>query len=155
VYLGTTINSPPLYAIRKSPPNATVPFADPYYPLPLQDQFPTIVPGVSWSGTAFDRGIRTPYFHQYNVSLQWGLTQHLLFEAAYAGSRGLELLRDKPINQPRLASPQQPITNAVTGQLITTNSPDPTNIALRTPYQGVDARVVQIQPSGQSSYNSL
>src|SRR5262249_33220869 len=115
-----------------------------------QDQFPTVVQSLSWSGTAFDRGIRTPYFHQYNVSVQWGLTQHLLFEAVYAGSRGLDLLRNKPINQPRLASPQQPITNA-----ITTNSPDPTNIALRTPYQGVDARVLQIQSSGQSSYNSL
>lgn len=153
IYLGTTINSPPLYALGRNPLNTTVSFADPYYPLPLQDQFPKVVTGISWSGTAFDRGIRTPYLHHYNFSVQWEFTQHLLFEAAYAGSRGLDLLRNKPINQAMLVSPQQPITNAVTGQLITTNSPS--NVVLRTPYQGVDSRVTQIQSTGQSSYNSL
>src|SRR5262249_20191308 len=100
-----------------------------------------------------DRGTRTPYFHQYNLSVQWGLADSLIFEAAYAGSRGLDLLRQILINQARLATPQQPITNAVTGQGITTNSPD--NVALRTPYQGVQLTLQHIQLSGQSTYNSL
>jgi hypothetical protein len=154
-HIGLTINAPPFYAGSKSPTGGPVPFADPYYPLPSQDQFPTVVTGVSLAGIVFDRGIRTPYFHQYNFSVQWKFAERLQFEAAYAGSRGLDLLRNMTINQARLASPQQPITNAVTGQVITTNSPDPTNVALRTPYQGVEAGLPQIQSSGQSSYNSL
>jgi hypothetical protein len=155
-YLGTTINAPPLYAVRRSPDAAgTVPFADPYYPLPSQDQFPTLVRGVSLTGNVFDRGIRTPYFHQYNFSVRWGFTDRLLLEAAYVGTRGLDLLRQKAINQARLASPQQPITNAVTGEVITTNSTGPRNLALRTPYQGVEAVLLQIQSSAQSSYNSM
>jgi hypothetical protein len=133
----------------------TVPFADPYYPLPSQDQFPTVVPGVSLAGNVFDRGIRMPYFHQYNLSVQWGFGERMLLEAAYAGLRGLDLLRQVAINQARLATPQQPIANAVTGQVVTANSPDATNVALRTPFQGVSAGLLQIQSSGQSTYNSL
>jgi hypothetical protein len=154
-HIGLTISQPPFYAVSQTPPGGTVPsFADPYYPLPSQDQFPILVKGVSLTGQMFDRGIRTPYFHQYNFSVQWKFTEHLQFEAAYAGSRGLDLLRGVPINYARLASSEQPITNAVTGQVITTNSPDSKNVALRTPYQGV-AQLVQIQSSGQSSYNSM
>jgi hypothetical protein len=154
-YIGLTMKAPPFYATLRSPLGKTVPFADPYYPLPAQDKFPTFMPGVLLTGPAFDRGIRTPYFHQYNLSVRWELTGHLQFEAAYAGSRGLDLLRQMPLNQPRLASPQQPITNVVTGQSISTNSPDNTNVALRTPYPGMDAGMTQIQSSAQSTYNSL
>jgi hypothetical protein len=153
-YFGSTFTSPPFFALAGSPIGVTVSIKDPYYQLPSQDQFPTFVKGVLLAGATFDRGIRTPYFHQYNVSVQWGLPEHLQFEAAYVGSRGLDLLNKKAINQARLASPQQPITNAVTGQVITTNSPG--NAVLRTPYQGVDsARLLQFQSSGQSTYNSL
>jgi hypothetical protein len=155
IHIPLSINSPPFYAVSSTPPGGTVPsFENPYYPLPSQDQFPLLVKDLPLSGQMFDRGIRTPYFHQYNFSVEWKFTEHLQFEAAYAGSRGLDLLRGVPINYSRLASPQQPITNAVTGQVITTNSPDSANVALRAPYQGVQ-QLVQIQSSGQSRYNSL
>ena len=58
------------------------------------------------------------------------------------------------INQARLASPQQPIVNAVTGQVITTNTP--ANATLRAPYQGADiAGFQQFQYTAESTYNSL
>src|SRR5207253_11161107 len=58
------------------------------------------------------------------------------------------------LNQARLASPQQPIVNAVTRQVITTNTP--TNATLRAPYQGADiAGFQQFQYTAQSAYNSL
>src|SRR6185369_6511274 len=38
-YIGISINAPPMYAIRRSPTGATVSFADPFFPLPAQDQF--------------------------------------------------------------------------------------------------------------------
>ena len=155
-YVGISINSPPLYTIRRSPTGATVPLADPFFPLPSQDQFPAFVKGVALAGQIFDRGMRTAYFHQYNAGVQYTLSRDLLVEVAYVGTRGLNLIRDVAINQARLASPQRPIINAVTGQVITTNTPAATNIALRAPFQGVEAgSFLQIQSTAQSSYNSL
>jgi hypothetical protein len=146
-------NVPPVYliGIRSNPPP---PFADPYFPAPSQDKFPTFVPGVTLSGRVFDRSMRTPYFHQYNAGVQYAVSTDLLLEVAHVGTRGLNLLRTVAINQARLASPQHPIINEVTGQVITTNAPG--NASLRAPFQGVDVSGFdQIQSTAQSSYNSL
>jgi hypothetical protein len=133
-HINNTILSPPAYVVRRSPPGIFVPLKDPFVPLPSQDQFPTFVPGVLSSSTF--KGLRTPYFHQYNASLQYGLLQDLLLEVAYVGTKGHNLFRNVRINQARLASPQQAIVNAVTGEVITTNTA--TNALLRAPYQGAD-----------------
>jgi hypothetical protein len=75
-------------------------------------------------------------------------------EAAYVGTRGLNLIRNVAINQARLASQQHPIINDVTGQAITTNTP--ANAALRAPYQGVETvGFNQLQSTAQSTYSSL
>jgi hypothetical protein len=154
VHVTNTINSPPTFVIRRSQPGAVVHLEDPFVPLPSQDQFPTFVPGVLLSSSTFDRRLRTPYFHQYNASLQYALSRDLLLEVAYAGTRGHNLFRNVRINQARLASSQQPIVNAVTGQVITTNTP--TNAPLRAPYQGVDnSGFQQFQYTAGSAYNSL
>jgi hypothetical protein len=155
-YIGIAINAPPLYTVRRSPTGATVPLADPFFPLPSQDQFPAFVKGVALAGQIFDRGMRTAYVQQYNVSIQYALGRDILFEGAYVGGRGVNLIRDLAINQARLASAQLPIINAVTGQLITTNTPSATNLALRAPFQGVEVgSFLQIQSTAQSTYNSL
>lgn len=155
-YIGTSINSPPTYAIRRSPTGASVPLADPFFPLPSQNQFPTFVRGVALAGQIFDRDLRTAYFHQFNSGLQYSLSRDLLLEVAYVGTRGRNLIRDVAINQARLASPASPIINAVTGQVITSNTPAATNVALRAPYQGVEVgSFLQIQSTAESSYNSL
>lgn len=151
-----TTNAPPTYAIsrRVATATSTVRLEDPFVPLPSQDQFPTFVPGVTLSSSTFDRHLRTAYFRQYNASLQYALSQDLLLEVAYVGTSGHNLFRNVRINQARLASTQQPIVNAVTGQVITTNTP--TNALLRAPYQGVDnAGFQQFQYTAESAYNSL
>lgn len=153
-YIGISINAPPMYTIRRSPAGSVVPLSTPFFPLPLQGQFPTIVTGVDLTGQVFDRGLRTAYIQQYNGGVQYTLTKDLLLEVAYVGSRGINLIRDIAINQARLASPQNPITNAVTGQVITTNTP--ANAARRAPFQGVAVgNFLQIQSTAQSSYNSM
>ena len=156
LYIGAdlTMDFPPMYTIRRSPAGATVPLADPFFPLPSADQFPVFVKGVALAGNTFDREIRTPYFQQYNASVQYLLVRDFLLEVAYVGTRGLNLFRNIAINQARLASPQHPIVNEVTGQAITTNTP--ANATLRAPYQGVEvAGFTQIQSTAQSTYNSL
>ena len=153
-HINNTINAPPTFALTRSPAGALVRLEDPYVSLPPQDQFPLFVPGVLFSSSTFDRRLRTPYFQQYNVSLQYALSQELVLEAAYVGTRGHNLLRNVRINQARLASTGQPIVNAVTGQVITTNTP--ANALLRAPYQGVDiSGFQQFQHSAESAYDSL
>ncbi|HXI93540.1 MAG TPA: TonB-dependent receptor [Blastocatellia bacterium] len=152
IHASNTINSPPTYALRRQA--GLVHLEDPFAPLPSQDKFPTFVPGVLLSSSAFDRRLRTAYFHQVNASLQYALSQDLLLEVAYVGTRGHNLFRNVRINQARLASTQQPIVNAVTGKVITTNTP--ANATLRAPYQGVDnAGFQQFQYTAESAYNSL
>ncbi|MGH9350280.1 MAG: TonB-dependent receptor domain-containing protein [Vicinamibacterales bacterium] len=56
------------------------------------------------SGTAFQRDLRTPYLHQFNVNVQRPLGSSRLLEAAYVGSRGRNLIAGRDLNQPA-ASP--------------------------------------------------
>jgi hypothetical protein len=154
-YVATSINAPPMYTVRRSPNGVAIPFSDPFFPLPSADQFPTFVKGVALAGQIFDRNMRTAYIQQYNAGFQFELMPNLLVEATYVGTRGVNLIRDVGINQARLASPQNPIINAVTGQVITTNTPAANNVALRAPFQGVEVGgFLQIQSTAQSSYNS-
>jgi hypothetical protein len=153
-HINNTTNAPPTYAISRSPAGALVRLEDPFAPLPSQDQFPAFVPGVLLSSSTFERRLRTPYFHQYNASLQYALPQDLLLEAAYVGTGGHNLFRNVRINQARLASAGRPVVNAVTGQAITTNTP--ANAVLRAPFQGADiAGFQQFQYTAESAYDSL
>src|SRR5260370_31190338 len=95
-----------------------------FFAVPAQNQYPTFVPGILLAGPAFDRGLRTPYVHQYNLSVQYELRKDLLLETAYVGARGRRLFRQVAINQAQLATPQNPVTNAVTGQTFKSNAPN-------------------------------
>ena len=154
-YVATSINAPPMYTVRRSPNGVAIPFSDPFFALPSADQFPTFVKGVALAGQVFDRNMRTAYIQQYSAGVQYEVKRNLLLEITYVGTRGLNLIRDVAINQARLASPQNPIINVVTGQMITTNTPAANNVALRAPYQGVEVGgFLQIQSTAQSTYNS-
>ena len=152
-HINNTILGAPTYAVSSSPSGAQVRLENPFFPLPSQNQFPVFVKGVLLTSNAFERRLRTPYFHQYNVSLQYEISRDLLLEVAYVGTRGHNLFRNVRINQAQLASVQRPIVNAVTGQVITANTP--ANALLRAPYQGVDiAGFQQFQFTAKSTYNS-
>jgi hypothetical protein len=130
------------------------PLADPFFRVPPEGQFPTFVPGIALSGTAFDRNLRAPYFQQYNIGMQYEVVKDMLLDVAYVGTRGLKLFRQVAINQARLASPQHPIINELTGAVITTTTP--ANVAQRAPFQGVSINGFnQNQSTAQSFYNSL
>jgi hypothetical protein len=150
-YASLVANLPPYYVLAVKNGGS---LANPFFALPSSDQFPTFVPGVPLAGSAFDRDLRTPYFHQFSLGVQYEVHQNLLVEVAYVGSRGARLFRQVGINQARLASLQSPILNQVTGLTITTNTPG--NAQLRAPLQGVSINGFTLnQTSGQSSYDSL
>jgi Carboxypeptidase regulatory-like domain/TonB dependent receptor/TonB-dependent Receptor Plug Domain len=150
-YVSTSVTTPPGYLLGRQ---SDAPLDHPYITLP--EKFPTLVSGVPLTGTVPDRGIRTPYFHQYNGSVQFEIARQTVLEAAYVGTRGVNLFRQVAINQSRLASPTHPIVNGVTGEIITTNTPQPQNVRARSPFQGVDINSFFVnQTTAQSSYNSF
>jgi len=150
-YITLNVIVPPTYVFGV---RVGAPLNDPFFAAPAPDQFPTLVPGVALSGTVFDRNVRTPYLQQYNANVQYEAAKDLLLEVAYVGTRGLNLFRQVAINQARLATPQNPITNDVTGAVITTNTA--ANASLRAPFQGAGINgFFQNQSTAQSNYHSL
>jgi hypothetical protein len=153
-YVSSSLLSPPFFLNNAA---FFTPIEDPFAFVPAPNQFPTIVTGATLGGFFLDRNIRTPYLEQYNAGLQYQVGQDLLLEVAYVGTHGLNLFRSVAINQARLASPAHPIINDVTGEVITTNTPQ--NAFLRAPFQGVELApttgFAQGQTTAHSNYNSL
>lgn len=149
--LAASVTTPPYYlTARRANPSS---FSNPYAALPAADSFPIFVPPNLLFGTVLDRKIRTPYFHQFNASVQYE-TQFGVFEVGYVGTRGERLFRQVAINQAQLASRERPVINEVTGAIITTNTPQ--NAQVRALFQGVEINsLFQNQTSAQSNYNSL
>ena len=131
-YASASAQLPPMFilGVRNGPP-----FDNPFFPVPAQDQFPTFVPPISLAGPAFDRGLVTPYVHQYNLSVESAIRKDVVLQAAYAGATGHKLFRQVAINQAPLASQQNPVINPVTGMVFTANAP--ADATLRGPLQGV------------------
>jgi hypothetical protein len=149
--LNNGIQSPPGYIVRTRTASS---IDNPFFDVPPLEQFPTFIEGATLTGVFFDRIAHTPYFHQYNLSTQYSIGGDVLVEVAYVGARGLNLPRLIALNQARLASPQHPIINEVTGAIIQTNTPQ--NAQLRAPFQGVSTvNFSQAQGTAQSTYNSL
>src|SRR5262249_53774047 len=66
-YISTAVTTPPGYLLSRG---SSLPLKNPFANIPSQDEFPKFVSGINLSGTVLDRNIRTPYFHQYNASVQ-------------------------------------------------------------------------------------
>lgn len=56
---------------------------------------------------AIDHNLRTPYIQNYNISLQYAISDGSVFQLAYIGSQGRKLYRLRDINQ---ATPGDPAT---------------------------------------------
>jgi hypothetical protein len=150
-YLALEYFAPPFFLASAS---SGQPFANPFGAIPPDSSFPLIQPGTSLTSEVVDRNARTPYTHQFNSSLQYGLARDTTVQVAYAGSRGVRLYRGVTINQARIASLNHPIVNAVTGQTITANSFD--NASLRAPMQGVDPFFFTLNSTtAHSTYDSF
>jgi hypothetical protein len=150
-YASASAQLPPMFILGVK--NGAM-FDTPFFNVPPPGAFPTFVPPVPLAGPAFDRGLRTPYVYQYNLSLESALRKDLVFQAAYVGASGRKLFRQVAINQALLASPQNPVTNPVTGTVFMANAP--ADAQLRAPLQGVSINGFSLnESSADSSYNSL
>jgi hypothetical protein len=86
-----------------------------------------------------DPSMKTPYFMDYNLSVQQELTSGTVAEIAYVGNQGRHLLGQRDTNQPTLAA-REANPNAYVTAVV--------------PYAGYST-FVSILPQSTSNYNSL
>ncbi|MBZ5658445.1 MAG: TonB-dependent receptor [Acidobacteriia bacterium] len=150
-YLAWDYFSPPFYQNFVSSGHT---FANPFPSVPAESSFPLVQTGYALASSPFDPNLRTPYFQHINGSIQYEVVPDTVLQVAYVGTRGLRLFRSVAINQASIASLNHPITNQVTGEVITANTNE--NPSLRAPMQGVDTAFFNLNRSnGQSTYHSL
>jgi len=152
-YIAYNFVTPPFFLSTSS---SGAPFDHPFPDALPASAFPAFTPGPLLAGNEIDRDMRTPYVQQFNASTQWELSPGWVLEAAYVGTRGVNLLRYVAINQAPLASSGNPIVNAVTGETITINTNE--NAVLRAPFQGVATdqnSFILTRSGGQSTFHSL
>jgi hypothetical protein len=149
--LGWGVLGPPFYTTAVSFGQT---FANPFPTVVPQNLYPTIQPGILLAANYLDRNNRTAYFQQFNASVQYELARNMTLQAAYVGTRGVRLYRIVAVNQAQIATLTRPVVNAVTGDVITTNTPD--NAQLRAPMQGVETNDFSLnRTDAQSTYHAL
>jgi hypothetical protein len=127
----TLVASPPFLADERSVFNTT-----PAPAFDLTNFFRPFSTGASLqSPFAFqvENNMRTPYFQQWNFTLQKALKQVLSLEAGYVGSKGTKVEYSRPINRP---------------------SPGPGDIQPRRPFPRL-GDIFSVENSGFSSYHAL
>jgi len=121
-------------------------------PLPLDSvslpSFPAYSPVTALTTKTFDPNFRAPMMQDYSLGIQMQLPGKMVLDVGYSGARGLHLIRQRSINQARIASPTNPIRGETTNLLA--------NVGLRVPFQGWDpGNLVQFESAGASWYNAL
>ena len=82
-------------------------FTSPLGLVTLSDPFPAGFPIPTPNpALGIQRDLRTPYLHEFNVTLQRQLGPTRVAEVAYVGSRGRNLIASRDINQPRPSAAQ-------------------------------------------------
>jgi Carboxypeptidase regulatory-like domain/TonB dependent receptor-like, beta-barrel/TonB-dependent Receptor Plug Domain len=150
-YLALAYFAPPFFLDSDT---SGQPFSNPFANAPPESSFPLVQPGSSVDAEVVDRNARTPYTQQFNSSVQYELMRNTTLQIAYVGSRGGKLFRGAAVNQAGIAGLSHPITNVVTGEVITDNTVE--NAPLRAPLQGVSTAFFSLNGStAQSTYHSL
>ncbi|MCU1226684.1 MAG: hypothetical protein JWQ42_4777 [Edaphobacter sp.] len=148
-----TVGQPP-FSFKQSlqgAQNAGATLQQPYNPaLPPSSSFPIFLPRVPGGGlslAAISPHLVDPYVQQYNLNLQYEVTQNLLWEIGYVGAKSTHIPGCLEFNQALLASPEHPVN----GETTNTNE----NIVQRLPFSGIAQGSYICQTSFDSRYNSL
>ena len=138
--------------------------------------FPGCWPAGNLSGpflfAGYDINNKLPYTQNWTLDLQYQLSNDWLFEIGYVGNHGTHEVIPIPFNEPRIATPQNPLwaQNPTNEQIYSygggavypccNNEPIFTNqfsgnAPVRVPYIGYDMNSVTYNAEGISNYNAL
>lgn len=92
----------------------------------------------------FESDLKTPYFHQWNVSVEREIWSNITVTAGYIGNRGRNLLQAYPYNFSRFVTVNgQPPSSAAA------------NVQARVPYQMLSRFSLLVRDVGRSWYDAL
>jgi hypothetical protein len=122
----------------------------------------------------YDINNKLPYTENWTLDWQWQPRADLAFDIGYVGNRGRHQVLPLPFNEPRLATPSNPVngetysygyevlsmnTDANGNPLPLSTEPYDTfsggNVDLRVPYVGYDPNSTSFQARGVSAYDGL
>lgn len=125
--------------------------------------FPNCPMATPFEFSGYDPRNTLPYSENWNLDIQWQPSNDWVLTAAYIGNKGLHLVEPIPVNQPGIATPQNPINGqtfsygynvkGVSAENINTSTQG--NTDLRVPFIGYDPNSLLYQASGISTYNAL
>ncbi|MHB8502677.1 MAG: TonB-dependent receptor domain-containing protein [Candidatus Acidiferrales bacterium] len=163
--------SAPFGTVAPPPPQATA--AGFLASLPNLAQTTCGFPGCWPAGNLFgpflfggyDTHNKLPYTQNWTLDLQYQLSNNWMFEVGYVGNHGTHEVLPIPFNQPRIATP----TNPVNGEIYSYGGTSPLNLNLepvftnefsgnapiRVPYIGYDMNSVLYEAEGVSNYSAL
>ena len=144
------IAAPPFSQLRQpsSTLNGTASEQNPFAPVPAFPVFPAYSPTTALTPRILASNYRPAQIQEYSLNTQTLFPKNILFEIGYVGTRSVDLIRDRSINQANLASASAPIRGVTTNTVA--------NIQSRVPYQGFSASGFQaVESEGASWYNSL
>jgi hypothetical protein len=113
----------------------------------------------------YDIHNKLPYTQNWTLDLQYQISPNWMFEVGYVGNHGTHEVLPIPFNQPRIATP----TNPVNGQTSSYGGTSPLNLdsepvftnefsgnaPIRVPFPGYDMNSVLYEAEGVSNYNAL
>jgi len=125
-------------------------FQDPFAPVPTLPDFTPLAysPTTTQTPQGFSPTFQPSVIQEYSQNVQVELTNSLVLEVGYNGTRGTKLEVERAFNQANLASAADPIRGQTTNTVA--------NIQQRVPFEGFSAPgAFQIESSGASWYNAL
>lgn len=135
--------------LNEGPANAAATLARPLpQPVPQVPQWVPYQVSNQQTFQGIDENWQPAIFRRYSLDMQWLLSQNLLLDVGYAGSRGTHLAASTMVDQAGLASPVHPIRG------VTDNTA--ANVEEREPYMGFSVPGLLLsESSGASWYNAL
>lgn len=131
--------------------NGAATLESPFVPtVPPPSQFPQFAPRTPTSTPfieATNPKMRDGMTQEYNLNLQYGLSENWLLQAAYVGSQSQHRSGQWEFDQALLASPANPVNGE------TSNSID--NVTRRLPYQGISSNSLYTDSLFVGNYNAL
>ncbi|HEV2386297.1 MAG TPA: carboxypeptidase-like regulatory domain-containing protein [Candidatus Acidoferrales bacterium] len=123
-------------------------FQVPFNPAAQSGFFPLRTPTSVLANSTLAENYDSPMFQQWTLDAQTALTHTLMLDVAYVGNHGTRLGTARALNEPLLASAQNPVNG------ITTNTV--ANASLRVPFPGfAPTGISEGETYGFSMYNAL
>jgi hypothetical protein len=158
-----------------NPFGTTTPAGPPNSPQAFQAQLPNLTalaacntgniancsPAVPFLFGGYDTRNKLPYSENWNLDVQWQISNSTVFNIGYIGNHGLHETLPIPFNLPQIATPTHPVNGQTSSYGFNVTSTETAitstggNVDLRVPFIGYSPNSVLWEAEGVSWYHAL